>query len=265
MNELIEFMQKWMGLSVLGSKQGSEVDKLLVYFHLLMVALFVGWSIFFLYALWRFRKSRNPTANYDGAKTHTSTYLEVGVAVIEFLLLFGLAVPYWVRATEKFPPEEESTVIRVIARQFNWTARYAGPDGMFGRADASLMTPANPFGLAALDPASRDREPNGWDDILSPINEIVVPVDKPVIAYLSSLDVIHSFKIVPLRVTQDAIPGMSIPVHFTPTRLGTYEIQCSQLCGSGHFSMRGFFRVVTPSEYETWLKAHTAPAPAKTV
>jgi cytochrome c oxidase subunit 2 len=264
MNQLIQFMQQWMGLSVLGSQQGSAVDKLLVYFHLLMVVLFVGWSAFFFYSLWRFRKSRNPKADYNGAKTHTSTYLEVGVALVEFLLLFGLAIPYWVRATEKFPPEKDSTVIRVIARQFNWTARYPGPDGVFGRADMALVSPSNPFGLVALDPQLRDSDPEGQDDIISPINEIVVPVNKPVIAYISSLDVIHSFKIVPLRITQDAIPGMSIPVHFTPTRLGTYEIQCSQLCGSGHFSMRGFFRVVTPAEYESWMKAHAPPPPVKT-
>jgi cytochrome c oxidase subunit 2 len=71
--------------------------------------------------------------------------------------------------------------------------------------------------------------------------------------------VIHSFKVVPLRVTQDATPGMSVPIHFKPTRTNTYLIQCSQLCGNGHAGMRGFFKVLSPEEYEAWLKTK-APA-----
>ncbi len=262
MNVLHDLMHRYLGLPVLASEQGGAVDRLLIYFHLLMIALFIGWTAFFLYTLWRFRQSKNPKADYHGARTHASTWLEVSVAGIEFLLLFGLAVPHWAKAVEQFPPDKDSTVIRIVARQFNWTARYPGPDGEFGKADIQYVTPSNPFGLLALDPKMKDTDPEGKDDIVGPINEIVVPVNKPVKAYISSMDVIHSFKIVPLRVTQDAIPGMSIPVHFTPVKTGTYEIQCSQLCGNGHYAMRGFFRVVSPGEYEAWLKSKANPAPA---
>lgn len=252
-----------MGLPTLATSHGMAVDRLLVFFHLLMIVLFVGWSAFFLFCLWKFRQKRNPKADYHGAQTHASTWLEIAVAVVELLLLFGLAVPFWARAVEKFPQEKDSTVIRIIARQFNWIARYPGPDGVFGKADMRLISPVNPLGLVAMDPALKSTDPEGQDDIVSPINEIVVPVDKPVIAYISSLDVVHSFKVVPFRMTQDAIPGMSIPVHFTPTKTGTYEIQCSQLCGNGHYGMRGLFRVVSPGEYQAWLKSK-APAPVKT-
>ena len=265
MEFLHEFMHRWMGLPLLASEHGSNVDRLLVYFHLLMVVLFVGWTAFFLYTLWRFRQRKNPTADYHGARTHASSWLEAGVAAVELLLLFGLALPHWARAVEQFPPESESTVIRVIGRQFNWVARYPGADGVFGKGDVQLVSPSNPFGLFALEPKLKGSDPDGLDDIVGPINEIVVPVNKPVIAHITAMDVIHSFKIHPLRVTQDANPGMSIPVHFLPTRLGTYEIQCSQLCGNGHYAMRGYFKVVTPGEYEAWLKSkstvgNTVPA-----
>ncbi len=255
MEFLRELMHRWLGLPSLASVHGEKVDHLLVYFHALMFALLVGWSIFFLYTLWRFRQSKSPKADYHGARTHTSTWLEVGVAAVELLLLFGLAVPMWAKAVDRFPAEKDSTVIRVIARQFNWIARYPGPDGLFGKQDMKLISPANPLGLLSLETNLAPNDPDGQDDVLSPINEIVVPVNKPVIAHLTSLDVIHSFKVTPFRMTQDATPGMSIPIHFTPTKTGTFEIQCSQLCGNGHYSMRGYLKVVSPQEYEAWLKS----------
>ncbi len=86
-------------------------------------------------------------------------------------------------------------------------------------------------------------------------NEVVVPVNKPVIAEISSLDVIHSFKVVAMRMTQDANPGMRIPIHFIPTVIGTNWIQCSQLCGSGHAQMRGIFKVLSQPDFDAWLQS----------
>ena len=98
-------------------------------------------------------------------------------------------------------------------------------------------------------------DPAGKDDIISTGGDIAVPKGKPVIANISSLDVIHSFKVTPLRVTQDANPGMSIPIHFVPTRAGTNFIQCSQLCGTGHYNMQGLFKVLEPPDFDAWLKS----------
>ena len=88
-------------------------------------------------------------------------------------------------------------------------------------------------------------------------------VAKDVIAHISSLDVIHSFKVVPLRVTQDANPGMSIPVHFFPTQTNTYQIQCSQLCGNGHANMKGIFKVLPQADFDTWLKSKSGAKAAQ--
>ena len=250
-------LKTYLGLPILASKHGEDVDKLIVYVHWLMVLLFVGWMAYFVYALIRFRQSKNPKADYAGVKNHASNYIEVTVAVVEGILLIVFAVPFWARAVDQFPSEKESTVIQVTARQFNWMARYAGPDGKFGRQDINLISADNPLGVDKTDP-------NAKDDVSVLDSHITVPVNVPVIATISSLDVIHCFAVKPLRVTQDAIPGMKIPVWFTPTRVGNYQINCAQLCGNSHFFMRGVFSVVEPDEYKKWLeaKAKAGGAPA---
>ena len=243
----------FLGLPELASVHGHDVDALIVYVHLLMIVLFVGLSAYFLYAIWRFRSSRNTKADYVGTTTHASTWIEGAVALVEGVLLIGFAIPLWARSVDKFPDPSKSTVMRVIAQQFNWTARYPGADGKFGSNRIDLISRENPLGLDKNDPAAKD-------DILAAGNEMAVPVGKPVIAHISSLDVIHSFKVVPLRMTQDANPGMSIPVHFIPTKTNTYQIQCSQLCGTGHSTMRGIFKVLSQPEYDAWLKSKAGGA-----
>ena len=109
------------------------------------------------------------------------------------------------------------------------------------------------MGLLAKDPVRKAEDPEGEDDVLVESSEIAVPVGRPVIAHMTSMDVIHSFKVVALRVTQDCNPGMDIPVHFIPTVTNTYYIQCSQLCGMGHYSMRGTFKVLGTNEFAEWL------------
>jgi cytochrome c oxidase subunit 2 len=253
---LNDLFGKLLGLPELASKHGAEVDKLIIYVHYLMAALFVGWAAYFLYCLVRFRRAANPKADYHGVRGHMSTWLEVAVAVVEAVLLLGFAVPLWAHVVEEFPAEENATVIRVTAQQFAWNSHYPGKDGIFGRQDAALISPENKFGYVPDDPAHAD-------DITPALNDIHVPVNKPVIIKLTSLDVIHSFKLYNLRVNQDAIPGLMVPIHFEPTKTGKFQIYCAQLCGSAHFGMRGFFTVDTPEDYEAWLASfQQAPAAA---
>jgi len=242
------FAEKILRLPELASKNGVAVDALMVYVHWLMFALFIGWLIYFVYALYRFRARRNPKADYVGVRNHASNYLELTVAAIEAVLLVVIAVPLWAKNVEQFPPAGESTVVQVVAQQFAWNVRYAGPDGVFGKQDMKFVTADNVFGV---DPS----DPHGKDDIQT-LNEIHVVVNKPVIIYLSSKDVIHSLKIIAMRVCQDAIPGLRIPVWFTPTKEGRYQINCAQLCGNGHSAMTGGFLVVeSQADYDKWLKS----------
>lgn len=243
-------MDKLLGLPVLASEHGKGVDDLLSYIHWLMLILFVGWLIYFLYALWRFRQKRNPRGDYVGVRNHASSYIEVTVAGIEASLLLFVAIPIWARQVEKFPKEEESTVIQVAAQQFAWNIRYAGPDNLFGKQDMKLVSGTNSFGV---DPD----DPDGKDDV-QVLNEIHVPINRPVIAYITSKDVIHSFKVPAMRVTQDAIPGMRVPVWFQPTREGRFQIHCAQLCGNGHAAMaQGFLVVESEEKYKEWLATKT--------
>src|SRR5688572_3011610 len=165
-------MMKYFGLPVLASKHGADVDRLIVYIHILMALLFVGWAFYFVYTLWRFRASRASNADYVGARTHASTYVEVAVAVAEMVLLFALAVPFWANAADEFPPEKESTVMRIIGRQFNWVARYPGADGKFGANKLELVAQDNPLGLDKSDPNAKD------DVLVESGSEMAVPVNK---------------------------------------------------------------------------------------
>src|SRR5688572_19288099 len=115
-------MLKYLGLPMLASEHGKDVDAFILYVHYLMGVLFVGWLAYFLYTLFRFRASRNPKASYAGAQTHASSYIEVAVTLIEGVLLIGLSIPLWAKFADQFPPESEATSIRVIAQQFLWNA-----------------------------------------------------------------------------------------------------------------------------------------------
>lgn len=250
---MMESFYNLLGLPQLASANGRGVDDLIVYIHFLMIALFVGWLCYFAYALFRFHQSRNPKADPVGVRSHVTNYLELLVAGVEAALLVGVAVPVWAKAVNQFPKEEESTVIQVVGQQFAWNARYAGPDGFMGKQDMKFVAGDNAFGV---DP----NDPNGKDDV-QVLNEIHVPVNKPVIAYVSSKDVIHSFKIPAMRAAQDAIPGMRVPMWFKPVREGRYQVFCAQLCGNGHANMaQGFIVVDSQEVYDKWLASKSGAA-----
>jgi len=256
-------MTDLLGLPYLASQHGGAIDRTMSYMHVLMIALFVGWGGFLLYALWRFRRARNPVANYHGVTSHASSYLEVGVAIAEGVLLFGFSVPMWMQRVDRIPPESQATVVEVTAEQFAWNIHYAGPDGRFGRTDIKLIdTQTNPLGLDHEDTAAKD-------DVIT-LNQLHLPSGKPAIIKLRSKDVIHCFNLPEFRIKQDTVPGLTIPVWFVPDvttaqmreRTGNpefqYEIACAQLCGLGHYRMRGFVTIDTPEEYQAWMDAEQA-------
>jgi len=232
------------------SAHGPQVDDLIIAVHWLMLILFVFWLAYFLFVLYRFRASRNPKANYGGMKSHWSTWSETGVAIVEIVLLAGFSIPAWSRWASREPAGANPDHVRIVAEQFAWNAHYAGPDGVFGRTDPKLVTSTNPIGLDRSDP-------NAKDDVVS-INNLHLEVDRPVIIDITSKDVIHSFKLPVMRVEQDAIPGMDVPIHFTPIRTNQgerWEIACAQLCGLGHYRMRGQLYVDTAADFHKWLQS----------
>ena len=236
-------MTGWLGLPVQASAQAAQLDRITVLVHTLMAAMFIGWSVYFVYVLVRFRRRRQPNASYNGARGRWSTWTEAGVAVVEVLLLAAFSIPAW--ASRVNPPTEHALTIRVTGQQFSWLVHYPGADGEFGRIDAGLSTPDNPAGLDHT-------SPHGADDVVT-INEMHLPLGRPVIVELTARDVIHSFGVPAMRVKQDAIPGLMTPVWFVPTLEGRFDIACSQLCGLGHYRMRGVITVERPENFTGWL------------
>jgi cytochrome c oxidase subunit 2 len=238
------------------SAHGWEVDRIIVVTHWLMLVMFVFWGAYFAYVLYRFRASRHPRAAHRGMESHWSTWSEAGVAVVEVLILAALAIPAWSRWASR-PAAANAMEIRVIGEQFAWNIHYPGPDGVFGRRDVKLVTATNPLGLDTSDPHAKD-------DVVS-LNNLHLEVNREALIHISSKDVIHSFKLPVMRVGQDAIPGMDVPIHFIPIRTNNgepWEIACAQLCGLGHYRMRGQLFVDSKEDFQKWLQSQAPENPS---
>jgi cytochrome c oxidase subunit 2 len=240
----LALLNELMGIVPNASDHGPTIDHMLEFCHWFMLVLFVGWSAFFLYALFRFHHSRNPRANYHGVKSKASAHLEFLVVVIEAILLLGFAIPLWGKRVTDFPDKNNALTVRAIGEQFAWYFLYPGPDNTFGKQNASFVSASNPLGLDPNDPA-------GKDDFFSK-NELQLVNFRPTKIEITSKDVIHSLSLHAMRMDQDAIPGMRIPMWFRPTKTGAYEIVCAQLCGSGHYSMKAMMNVDTQPTYDAW-------------
>ena len=241
-----EFLAQYMPPDY--SAHGGALDQLNAYVHWLMLILFIGWGLLFAFMLWRFRASRHPKADYHGTRSHISTYAEAGIAVVEVILLVGFSIPLWYSWTQRPGPEENPMEIRVVGEQFAWNVHYPGPDGVFGRTGVKHVSGSNPLGIDVTDP-------HAADDVAT-LNQLHLEVNRPVIIRLTSKDVIHSFALPYMRVKQDTIPGMEVPVHFKPVRTSgteTWEIACAQLCGLGHYRMKGQLQVHTKADFDAWM------------
>lgn len=227
---------------------GAAVD------HQYDLTLYVTGTVFILsqlglaFAVFKFR-DRGQRAEYS----HGNNTLEVlwtSATIILFLGLGFLGRKAWadVRFTE---PAANAIHVEVTANQFVFNFRYPGADGKFGKLDPKQISPStgNPVGVDANDPA-------GKDDIVVPT--LTVPVNRQVELLIRSQDVIHNFFVRELRLQQDAVPGMVIPIHFTATQTGQYDIVCTQLCGLGHSRMHSYLIVVSESDYENFLKQQAA-------
>ena len=172
-------------------------------------------------------------------------------AIVIFLGLGFLGRKAWAAVRYTGPPTG-SLQIEVTEMQFQFVFRYPGPDGRFGRIDPALIS-AETGNALGIDPNS----PDGRDDIVTS-GTLAVPVGRPIELLLRSQDVIHSFFVRELRLQQDAVPGLVIPVHFTPDKVGDYDIVCTQLCGLGHSKMHAVLRVMRETDYDNFLKQQAA-------
>ena len=198
--------------------------------------------------VWKFRARPEQRTKSFHAGVPVAILVAVVFIGVELFSAATLGKRAWAGMYDDSTPA--SVQVEAMGQQFAYYFRYPGADGKFGpvhidKIDASI---GNYFGL------DRARDRDSEDDVVS--SELVLPQNRPVDLLLTAQDVIHSFYVRELRVQQDMVPGMRIPVHLTPTKNGRYEIVCTQLCGLGHYRMRAFVRVVPENEFESWMRAH---------
>jgi cytochrome c oxidase subunit 2 len=233
------------------SAHGAGIDQLINILHIFMIVLFVGWGLFFIFTLVKFRQRQGHKASYESASSKLPKFVEVGVVLFEAFLLIGLSFPIWNYYKTNPPAEKDALSVRVVGQQFVWNIHYPGEDGKFGNTNIKFISDSNPIGVDPEDPASAD-------DFFT-INQMNLPVNKPIISQISSKDVIHSFGVPVLRLKQDATPGMAVPIWFTAVKTGVFEIHCSQLCGVGHSLMKGTITVQSPEDFKKWWDEQPRP------
>ncbi|MGH2454064.1 MAG: cytochrome c oxidase subunit II [bacterium] len=227
----------------LASVHGREVDRLLFVTFGIIGAAFILVQGLLALLVWLYRDRGQRASHW-----HEHRLLELTYTVVPAVVMAGLtivAAGLWSRIHSAPPPA--ALVVEVRAEQFGWRARYPGGDGQFGRLDVRQFNlQANPLALDRADAAGRD-------DVVSA--EVHVVLNRPVEIRLRSKDVLHSFFVPAFRVKQDAVPGIAISFWFTPTAVGAYEIACAELCGVGHYAMRGKIVVETQEQFDAWLAA----------
>ena len=227
------------------SVHGASIDRHLLLNLAIIVALAVTAHAILLIGL---VKSRDDQAAESGRRR--SFRLEALPLLLFTVLFGGLAVQaerLWA-ASRYVGASPEALQVEVTGKQFAWYFRYPGEDATFGRTDLALVDAGagNPLGL-------EPRDTHGEDDVVS--SELVLPVNREVDLRLRAQDVIHGFAVPEMRLKQNAVPGETVHLHFTPSRRGTYAILCTQLCGLGHYRMNANLRVLSENDFQRWLKA----------
>jgi cytochrome c oxidase subunit 2 len=230
------------------TEEGEGIDRVITYLLWSTGALVLLGHAVLCWFLWRSASPAPMKRKYRKPDTRTETLwgvipVLVMLVVAEFGVL-AIAAPVWDSLYVEQP--KDPLVVEVVGKQFEWFVRYPGKDGKFGRHDFKLVSSVdNPLGLDEKDPAAQD-------DVVKR-GTLHLPAGRPVVATLRTHDVIHSFFVPEFRVKQDLIPGFPTRLKFTPVRKGDFELACAELCGMGHYTMRGTVHVGEPPEFEAWL------------
>ncbi|TMD07612.1 MAG: hypothetical protein E6J01_05600, partial [Chloroflexi bacterium] len=234
------------------SVHGGGIDRQLNETMVVAGVLFVLAQLALAAFVWRAgeKQQPRPVKVFPGGATPMVVVATVLVG-FEILVLTFVGSKLWAGVYQTLPAPG-SLQIEVQAEQFAFYFRYAGKDGKFGGMHPELMNDAteNFFGL---DPAN---DTTARDDIV--VASLVIPVDQPILLQMHAKDVNHSFYVPELRIQQDFVPGTVIPLHFTATIPGKYELVCTQLCGLGHYNMRAYVEVKTAADFNQWLKQKEA-------
>lgn len=217
-------------------------DTLLVTFWITGVA-FTAIVLFMAYCVLKFRNRPGHKAEHEPENKKLEWWLTIGTTVgVAALLAPGLIV--WHRFVTV---PAEATEIEIVGQQWQWTYRLPGRDGRLGTVSVRFIGPDNPLGIDPADAAGRD-------DVIVEGGELQLPIGRPVKVLLRAIDVLHNFYVPEFRAKMDMVPGQVTFFWFTPTRTGTFEAVCAELCGLGHAVMRGRVVVVEEAEHQAWLE-----------
>ncbi len=233
------FSPWWM--TPIASNWGSIDNALMVTLYICAVA-FVGLNLFLALALLKYRTRAGHKAHYEpeNVKLEKRLTLWTGIGIA------GMLAPGLLAWNEYVTVPADAAVIEVTGQQWQWGYRFPGADGVLGTAAVAHMTPENSFGL-------NPNDPHGRDDILVETSELHMPVGKPVKMVLRSKDVLHDFYVPEFRAKMDLVPGIVTYFWMTPTRTGTFDILCAELCGVSHYQMRGTVVVEQQAAFDAWL------------
>lgn len=224
------------------SPVGAEIDFLFDVILWITCVGFVLASAVMLYAMYKYRAKEGGKAVYSHGNSTAEIIWTVAPTII-LIVIFILSDAVWqnIRTTDAGPDAE---VIEVQAQQFQWNVRYPGPDGKFGKVDFRQVTTDNVYGIDQNDPA-------GKDDLVS-INQLTIPVGKQIELRLTTKDVIQSIFLPEYRLKTDILPGNSHRMIFSALLPAETEIACAELCGLGHYRMKGQLHAITQDDYNKW-------------
>jgi|SRR6267143_1500786 len=232
------------------SAHGVRIDRQLSETMVSSGILFVLAQLALALFVWQASGTTRGIKTFPGGAT-PMVVLALVLVGAEILVLTFVGSKVWASIYQT-PPDPNSLQIEVQAEQFAFYFRYAGADGKFGAMHPELMNDANE-NFFGLDPAN---DSTARDDIV--VGSLTIPVNHPILLQLHAKDVNHAFYVPELRIQQDFVPGMVIPLHFTATKTGKYEIVCTQLCGLGHYNMRAYVEVLPQDQFDQWLKVKAA-------
>ncbi len=237
---LFHFLSPWY-LTELASNWSTIDDTITITFWVTGF-VFVAVNLFMAYCVIRYRYNKDRRSEYDPENSRLEWWL-TGITTVGVAAMLAPGLFVW---SDFVNVPEDAREVEAVGQQWHWTYRFPGDDGQLGTVDAMYVSDDNPFGM---DPD----DPRGQDDILVDSPEVHLPVDQPVKMLLRSKDVLHNFTVAQFRVKMDLVPGLVSHMWFTPTRTGQFEVLCEELCGIGHFAMRGMVVVDEQEDFDAWL------------
>jgi cytochrome c oxidase subunit 2 len=226
----------------IASNWGYIDDTIIITFWVTGV-VFIGIILFMAYCVFRYRHREGMRAAYEPENAKMEWWL-TGLTTVGVVVMLTPGLFVW---NQFVTVPQEATEFEALGQQWQWSFRYPGKDGVLGTSDSRNVSGENPFGL-------NPNDPNGHDDILIEGDDLHLPVNRPVKALLRSIDTLHDFYVPQFRAKMDLVPGMVTYFWFIPTRTGTFDVLCFELCGVGHHAMRGYVVVEEESEFQAWLE-----------